>query len=39
MAMAPAAARLLAVELGRGQDWVDAQVNEFLTLAEQYRVA
>ena len=38
MAMAPAAARLLAAELGRGEDWVESQVAEFRTLAEQYRV-
>ena len=39
MAMAPAAARLLARELGRGEDWIDAQVSEFRKLAELYRVA
>ena len=38
MAMAPAAARLLARELGRGEDWMEAQVSEFRALAEQYRV-
>ena len=38
MAMAPAVATLLAQELGRAQDWVDAQVTEFRKLAEQYRV-
>ena len=37
-AMAPAAAKLLARELGRGDDWIDAQVSEFGKLAEQYRV-
>jgi len=38
MAMTPAVARLLARELGRGEDWVEAQVNEFEKLADQYRV-
>jgi glycerol-3-phosphate dehydrogenase len=38
IAMAPAVAGLLAAELGRDQAWVDAQVAEFLQLAEQYRV-
>lgn len=38
MAMAPAAARLMARELGRGEDWVEAQVAQFTALAEQYRV-
>jgi glycerol-3-phosphate dehydrogenase len=38
MAMAPAAARLMARELGREEDWVRAQVAEFMRLAEQYRV-
>jgi len=38
MAMAPEAARLMARELERGEDWVAAQVAEFRTLAEQYRV-
>jgi len=38
MAMAPAAARLLARELEYGEDWIEAQVKEFKTLAEQYRV-
>jgi len=38
MAMAPAAARLLARELGHGEAWVEKQVTEFRTLAEQYRV-
>jgi glycerol-3-phosphate dehydrogenase len=37
-AMAPAAARLLAGELGRGQEWIDAQVADFRNLARQYRV-
>jgi len=38
MAMAPMAARLLARELGRGDEWVTNQVEEFRILAEQYRV-
>jgi glycerol-3-phosphate dehydrogenase len=38
MAMAPATARLMARELGRGEDWVEAQVAEFRKLAEQYQV-
>jgi glycerol-3-phosphate dehydrogenase len=38
MAIAEPAAKLLAVELGRDQAWVDAQVKEFCALAEQYRV-
>jgi glycerol-3-phosphate dehydrogenase len=38
MAMAPAAARLLAAELGYGDGWVQTQVNDFMKLAEQYRV-
>ena len=38
MAMAPAVARLLARELGRSDSWVESQVNEFIKLAEQYRV-
>jgi glycerol-3-phosphate dehydrogenase len=37
-AMAGPAARLLAAELGRDEAWVAAQVKEFRTLAEQYRV-
>jgi glycerol-3-phosphate dehydrogenase len=38
MEMAPAAARLMARELGRDENWVEAQVTEFGKLAEQYRV-
>lgn len=38
LAMAPAAARLLAKELGRDQAWIDAQVREFHQLAAQYQV-
>jgi hypothetical protein len=37
--MAEPVARLLAAELGRDEAWVAAQVKEFRTLAEQYRVA
>jgi glycerol-3-phosphate dehydrogenase len=37
-AMAPAAARLMARELGRNENWVETQVAEFGKLAEQYRV-
>ena len=37
-AMAPKAARLLARELNRGEDWIEAQVADFTKLAEQYRV-
>jgi len=38
VAMAEPVARLLAVELGRDEDWVGRQVKEFCGLAEQYRV-
>ena len=38
IAMAEPVARLLAAELGRDEAWVAAQVAEFQTLAEQYRV-
>jgi glycerol-3-phosphate dehydrogenase len=38
IAMAPAAAKLLATELGRDQAWIDAQVTGFRQLAEQYVV-
>ena len=38
IAMAPAAAKLLACELGRDQAWIDAQVTGFRQLAEQYVV-
>ncbi len=34
--MAPAAAQLLARELGRDQTWADAEVSSFLRLAAQY---
>jgi len=37
-AMATTTARLLARELGRGENWIEAQVKEFIELAEQYRV-
>ena len=36
--MAPAAARLLAEELGRDQAWADTQVAEFTALAKGYSV-
>lgn len=38
MRMAPAAAGLLARELGKDQAWADAQVATFLQLAAQYNV-
>jgi glycerol-3-phosphate dehydrogenase len=38
VAMAPQAARLLARELGRGENWIEKQVEEFGKLAEQYSV-
>ena len=38
IAMAEPVARLLAAELGRDEVWIAAQVSEFHTLAEQYRV-
>jgi glycerol-3-phosphate dehydrogenase len=38
IAMAESVARLLAAELGRDQAWVAAQISQFHTLAEQYRV-
>ena len=37
--MAESVARLLASELGRDQAWIDAQLREFCTLAEQYQVS
>jgi glycerol-3-phosphate dehydrogenase len=37
-AMADPAARLLAVELGRNEAWIAAQVKEFRALAQQYLV-
>lgn len=36
--MAPAAAKLLARELGKDQAWIDAQIQTFLDLAAQYHV-
>ena len=39
MAMAPRVAELLARELGKGDDWRQAQVSAFLDLAAGYRVA
>ena len=38
MEMAEATAKLLAAELGRDEAWAAAQVKQFHTLAEQYRV-
>jgi glycerol-3-phosphate dehydrogenase len=38
IAMAEPVAKLLAAELGRDEEWIAAQVAEFKTLAEQYRV-
>jgi glycerol-3-phosphate dehydrogenase len=38
IAMAEPVARLLAVELGRDEAWVEVQVKEFCALAQQYRV-
>jgi glycerol-3-phosphate dehydrogenase len=38
IAMAEPVAELLAAELGRDEAWVDAQVMEFVELAQQYRV-
>jgi glycerol-3-phosphate dehydrogenase len=38
IAMAERVAWLLAAELGRDEAWVAAQVSEFRTLAQQYRV-
>jgi glycerol-3-phosphate dehydrogenase len=34
--MAPTVARLMAVELGRGEDWIQDQIASFTRLAEQY---
>jgi glycerol-3-phosphate dehydrogenase len=38
IAMAEPVAKLMAAELGRDEAWAAAQVKEFCTLAEQYRV-
>jgi glycerol-3-phosphate dehydrogenase len=38
IAVAEPVARLLAAELGRDEAWAAAQVNEFHTLAQQYKV-
>ena len=38
IAMAESVGKLMAAELGRDEAWVEAQVKEFHTLAEQYRV-
>ncbi|WP_068809007.1 glycerol-3-phosphate dehydrogenase/oxidase [Thauera phenolivorans] len=37
LAVAPAVATLMAQELGRGQDWIDAQLAGFARLAAGYR--
>jgi glycerol-3-phosphate dehydrogenase len=34
--MAPTVARLMAVELGRGEEWIQDQIATFTKLAEQY---
>src|ERR1700728_4544628 len=34
--MAPAVAKLMAGELGKGQDWIDQQLTEFNELADKY---
>jgi glycerol-3-phosphate dehydrogenase len=36
VAVAPSVALLLARELGKDQDWVDAQVRSFTAMAAQY---
>ncbi len=38
IAMAEPVANLLAAELGRDNAWVGAQISQFCSLAEQYRV-
>jgi glycerol-3-phosphate dehydrogenase len=38
MRMAPPAAKLLALELGKDQPWTEAQVKSFCELATQYRL-
>jgi glycerol-3-phosphate dehydrogenase len=38
MQMARPVARLMGVELGRGDDWIAAQTQEFCALAKQYTV-
>jgi hypothetical protein len=38
MQMARPVARLMAAELGRGDDWTAAQTEEFCALAKQYTV-
>jgi glycerol-3-phosphate dehydrogenase len=34
--MAPAVAKLMAEELGAGQDWIDQQLQQFEELARKY---
>jgi len=34
--MAPAVAKLMAGELGKGQDWIDQQLDEFNQIAAKY---
>jgi glycerol-3-phosphate dehydrogenase len=36
IAMAPAVASLMAKELGKGQDWIDSQLQQFRELAQKY---
>jgi glycerol-3-phosphate dehydrogenase len=36
MEMAPAVAKLMAQELGVGQDWIDQQLHQFNDLARKY---
>jgi glycerol-3-phosphate dehydrogenase len=36
IAMAPAVASLMARELGKGQDWIDSQLQQFRELAQKY---
>ena len=36
IAMAPAVASLMATELGKGQDWIDSQLQQFRELAQKY---
>jgi glycerol-3-phosphate dehydrogenase len=36
IAMAPAVARLMAEELGAGQEWIDQQLQQFNDLARKY---
>jgi glycerol-3-phosphate dehydrogenase len=34
--VAPKVAKLMAAELGRDENWIDAQIESFTTLAKQY---